>query len=231
MFDGFLISTFIGLFASRIGYVIFQFPLFGWDVWKWFNVYQHPGFNLLFGGFVAALYMYRFAQKQKWDVFEVVDFWSLSFSFGLGVVWLGMFFDGTSFGNPTSMPWGIIFPGVVERHHPVQLYFAVMYFLLFWYLSWADYHYRTFSWYRAGKNTAQTGFMTSVFLITTSVFSLLMILLRPPQLVLFGWPLDAVIYLALSIGGGYLLFNRSGRTLRFSRRSRSTHQSPGSSNL
>jgi len=226
VFDGFLRSTLVGLIGSRIGYLIFQFPLFEWEIGKWFNMYSYPGFNLLFGGLLAALYIYRYAQKKKWDVFEVVDFWSLSFSFGLGVVWVGMFIEGTGFGNATALPWGVLFPGVIERHHPIQLYFAAMYFLLFWYLSWADFNYRTFSWYRAGKNTAQTGFMTSIFLIVTSGFSLMMSFIRPPQLVLFGWQLDALIYTILTLLGGYLLFTRSGRTLKFSRRPRSTYQSP-----
>jgi len=218
IFDGFLLSSLVGLIASRAGFIILQFSQFGGDVWRWFNIIGAPGFNVLIGGAAAALFMYRFGLKKKWDVFEVVDFWTLAISFALGVLWIGMFLDGTSFGHATQLPWGILFPGVLEKHHPIQLYFAAMYFGLFYYLSWADYHYRTFNWYRAGKNTAQTGFMTSVFLISTAGFSFLMTFFRPTQFVVQGISLDAIIYGLLTLAGLYLLYTRSGRSIVSPRR-------------
>lgn len=213
VFDGFLSSAVFGLLGSRIAFIIFNFGQFGFSPLKWINIFQHPGYNIIFGLLIAALFLRRFAIKHKWDMFEILDFWVTAVSFGLGVLWLGMLVDGTGFGNPTTMPWGIVFPGVFEKHHPVQLYFAVFYFVLFYYLSWAEYRYRTFSWYRAGKNTAQTGYLTSIFLTFTGLFSLGMAFLRPGQLVVGGVPLDLGMYLILFVGGCLLLLNRSGRSL------------------
>jgi len=212
IFDAYLLCTLVGIIGSRIAFIIFRFSEFGFDPLKWLNIFGHPGFNLFFGLAASVAYLYRHADKKKWDMFEIVDFWVIGTSFGLATLWLGMWLDGTSFGNATNLPWGMVFPGVFEKHHPVQLYFALFFFGVFSYLSWAEYRYRTFSWYRAGKNTAQTGFLTSVFVAATGFFSLVMILVRPGQLTIAGISLDPLVYGGMFVGGLILLFNRSGRT-------------------
>lgn len=221
LFDGFLLSMLVGAIGARIGFVVFQFSQFGFQPWSWFNIGTYPGLNLITGIVAAGLYMYYYARKHKWDVFEIVDFWVIGLSFALAMVWIGLFLDGTSFGIPTELPIGVVFPGVFQPHHPIQLYFAAAYFMLFWYLSWADYHYRTFSWYRAGKNTAQTGYLTSVFIIFTGVFSLVMSFLRPSQFVVGGFGIDIPIYLLTAVVGVLLLWNRSGRSIAPAKRTRS----------
>lgn len=213
LFDGFLLATVVGTIGARIGFIVINFSEFGLHIWKWFNIVGSPGFNLFIGLVVAGLYIYRYAQRHKWDVFEITDFWVTAVCFGLAIMWLGIFFDGTSFGYATHLPWGMVFPGVFEKHHPVQLYFFILYGLLAYYLSWAEYHYRTFMWYRAGKNTAQTGFLTSIFICLVGLISLVMVIVRPPQLKLFGLGLDVPLYAFLVVFGLGLLIHRSGRSL------------------
>lgn len=212
IFDVFLASSLAGLVASRIAFIVFRFPQFGFDPLKWLNIFGHPGFNLSIGLVAAALFLFRQAEKRKWDAYEIIDFWVIGTSFGLAAFWLGMLLDGTSFGYATSMPWGVVFPGVFEKHHPVQLYFSAFFFALFGYLSWAEYRYRTFGWYRAGKNTAQTGFLTSIFIAATGLFSLIMLLVRPGQFTIARFSLDLVVYAVMFVGGLVMLFIRSGRS-------------------
>lgn len=212
LFDGFLLSMLVGIIGARLGFIAFHPEVFGLQIFNWININAYPGFNLITGILAAGAYIYYYANKHKWDVFEIVDFWVLGLSFALSMVWVGLFLDGSSFGYPTSLPIGLIFPGVFEPHQPVQLYFAAFYLLLFWYLSWADYHYRTFSWYRAGKNTAQTGYLTSIFIIGTGVFSLIMTWLRPSQFVIGGLALDIPVYIITTLLGVILLWWRSGRS-------------------
>lgn len=219
LFDGFLLSIFAGLLGARVGFVIFQFSQFGFSPLNWINISSYPGYNLITGILVAGIYIYFYATKHKWDMFEIVDFWILGLSFALSMVWLGLFLDGTSFGNPTTLPIGVVFPGVFEPHHPIQLYFAFLYLALFWYLSWADYHYRTFNWYRAGKNTAQTGYMTSIFIIVTGLFSLGMSFLRPAQFMLGDFSIDIPVYFITFVVGLGLLWHRSGRSFSLPKRS------------
>jgi len=213
IFDGFLVSSLVGALGARIAFIIFNFNDFGFNVGKWLNVFSNPGFNIIVGLIVAGLAIYRFAQKHKWDVFEITDFWVTAVSSGLAILWLGIFFDGTGFGYATKLPWGIIFPGVFEKHQPVQIYFFILFAALAAFLSWAEYNYRTFIWYRAGKNTAQTGFLTSVFIACAGLFSLVMAFVRPAQLVLVGIPLDIPLYVFLLVFGVILLIHRSGRSI------------------
>ncbi len=218
VFDGFLLSTVFGFVMGRLGFILLNFPQFQLNILKWLDVVNNPGMTILFGLIGAGVYLYRFSVKHKWDVYEILDFWVLGLSCGLGIMWLGLFFDGSGFGYATSLPWGMIFPGVFDKHHPTQLYLTIFFFLIFWYLSWVEYRYRTFSWYRAGKNTAQTGFLTSVFILLTGLVSLLLAFVRQPQISIQGFNLDFFVYLLLMVIGAGLLFSRSGRSLPFAPR-------------
>lgn len=212
-FDAFLLSSLVGLVFGRIGFVLSNFGELGRNVFTWLDVVNHPGSLELIGLLAASVYMYRFAGKKKWDQFEILDFWLLAVAAGMVLKQLGNFFAGVGFGYETNLPWGIIFPGVFAKHHPVQLYSALFYLVLYIYLYWAEFNYRTFVWYRAGKKTAQTGFLTAIFLIATGLFTALIQIITPAQLVLSAWRLDYLVYGGLSLWGIILLYKKSGRRL------------------
>lgn len=212
-FDAFLLSALIGLASGRVGFIILHWQQLGFNLWHWLDIFGRSGYWLDLGLLGAALFLWRQAKKQKWDVFEVLDFWFLALSAGLVLQSLGNFTAGTGFGFETNLPWGMVFPGVFVKHHPVQLYLALFYLGLYIYLYWAEYHYRTFAWYRAGKKTAQTGFLTSVFLMANGLITLLLRLVRPAQVMLMGVGLDWLLGLILFGWGLVLLLQRSGREL------------------
>lgn len=213
LFDGFLLATMLGIVAGRIGYVLSQLSTFGFSVFKWIDIFNYPGINGAIGLVAASIYLYQYAKANKWDAFEILDFWVLSLAGGLAVGYVGLFFDGSAFGTPTQLPWGFTFPGLQEPHHPTQIYFAIFFFIVSWYLAKLEYKYRTFEWYRAGKKTAQTGFLVSLFLIVTTAFFLLMTWFKPPVFSFFGVNGDRIAAIAGLLFGGWLLFTRSGRTL------------------
>ncbi len=213
VFDVFLWSSFWGFIWARIGYIILQFPHFGLSPLKWIDVFGEPGVSLTVGLVAASVFMYRSAHGRKWDAFEILDFWSIALTNGLAWLALGWWFDGVAFGTATNLPWGMVFPGVFERHHPNQLYLVLLYVLLFIYLSKVEYRYRMFSWYRGGKNTAQTGFLVSLFLIIVSVFYLGLSFITPSTWTLSFLRLDQVVAVAGLISGAVLLYQRSGRTI------------------
>lgn len=213
LFDGFLLAVMVGLVSGRVGYVLSAVSLLGWSVFKWVDIFGYPGINGAIGVIAATVYLYNFAKRAKWDTFEILDFWVLALAGGLAIGYVGLFFDGSAFGIATQLPWGVTFPGLQEPHHPTQLYFAAFFFILSWYLARVEYKYRTFEWYRAGKKTAQTGFLLSLFLIATTAFFLLMTWFKPPIFSYFGVNGDRIAAIAGLIFGASLLFNRSGRTL------------------
>ncbi len=178
LFDGFLLAVIMGLVSGRLGFVLTHWSDFGFNFSKWINVFVYGGFSGLIGLLGATFYLAFFAKRRRWDVFSILDYWVTSLSLGVGMVYLGLFFDSAGDGQATKLSWGVIFPGQLEPHHPVQLYWALFYLSSFLFLLWVEGRYRTFGWYRAGKKAAQTGFLTASFLIMLGAFSFLIALLK-----------------------------------------------------
>jgi phosphatidylglycerol:prolipoprotein diacylglycerol transferase len=211
-FDGFILATLVGFVAGRVGFIALNYERFGLAVLHWFDIFAYPGINGVIGLLCATVYLYRYAQHNKWDVFEVLDFWVLSLTSGLTLGYIGLFFDGTAVGRATTLPIGLVFPGLIEPHHPAQLYAAFFFGIISMYLSRVEYRYRTFEWYRSGKKTAQTGFLVSIFLIATSLFFFIVSWVKTPVFSIAGIDLDRILALLAFVGGVILLYTRSGRT-------------------
>ncbi len=218
LFDGFLVASAMGFVGARVGYILLHSETMGWNVLSWFNLVGAPGMSGAIGLLVASFVLYRFAVQKKWDAFEVLDFWVVAVSLGMVFTSIGSFASGIDVGYPTSMPWGIVFPGLVETHHPAQLYAAGFFFSLFLYLSWLESRYRTFQWYRATKKAAETGFLLCMYSIFTALFLLVVGFVKPPTIELFDINIDRVASLVLLIFGVALLYVRSGRTLGFKKK-------------
>lgn len=213
VFDGYLLSFLVGWFLGRLGHILVAWDRFGWDVLKWLNVVQYPGIQLLVGLVGATIYFFVFAKKQKWDAYEVLDWWAQALTLGLIWINVGYFFAGVRFGHVTNLPWGVMFSGVFEKRHPIQLYYLLFHIVMHKVLNWLEYHYRTFEWYRSGKKTAQTGFVFASFMISYSLFSLFISLMQSPIFMIGEFVLDGFIYLLLLGLGLYILLLRSNRVL------------------
>lgn len=211
LMDVFFQALVAGLVAGRIGYVVHYFPTIGFNVLSWFDIFTYPGIHGLSALLVAGLTLYRVAKKKKWDAFEILDFWVISLAYGLSVIFLGLFFDGTYYGYETQLPIGVLFPGLFTKHHPLQIYVSLLFFISAFYLSKVEYRYRTFEWYRAGKKAAQTGFLVSVFCICAALTFLMVYFLKPSTMALPF--IELIEYALVLLFGIVLLWNRSGRTL------------------
>lgn len=220
LFDVWLQASLVGFLAGRVGHIVSNFELFNFSVIRWLDFFTYPGLQGLVAWLAATWALYRAAKKKKWDVFEILDFWSQATALGVAIICLGLFFDGTFYGVPTTWPVGVTFPGLFDRHHPTQLYFAGFFLALFWYLQHVELRYRTFRWYRAGKKTAQTGFLIASLIIASGVFSLVMTLLKPPSVLLQSLMVERVVSAAVAVLGLVLLYVRSGRTVSFRRKKR-----------
>lgn len=214
LFDGFLLAVLSGLLWSRVGFLLFHFDRFGFNPAKWINIFAFPGMLPLFGLFAGIWTLFTFAKRKKWDSFEVLDFAAIAVAFGSMLLWLGLFLDGTSFGITTTLPWGMTFPLVFDKHHPTQVYGFLLYLLLFLYLYWVEGKYRTFEWYRDKRHSAQTGFLFCVFCIIYGLFGIILGLVMVPQMVVFGVALDIPIRVMILMYGMILLFVRAGRSFR-----------------
>ncbi len=219
IFDTFILSGIFGFIVGRLAFVVFHWPLFRVNILSIFNVVQTPGNELLLALAAAIWFVYRYAIKNKWDAFEILDFYAMALSLGMIFVYAGFFLDGSYGGTFTNLPWGVIAAGTFEKTHPVQIYSLCYYLFVYIYLSKMEYVYRTLEWYRAGKKTAQSGFLFSNFLILTALFHLLIQPISLPSMLFRGVVLDYFIYLAMLFFGLLLLYKRSGRSFNFGKRS------------
>lgn len=75
------------------------------------------------GGLLALWITARRTGVRFWDLADTVV-WVVPL--GNIFVRFGNFMNGELYGDPTSLPWGITFPGAVGPRHPLQLYEMVL---------------------------------------------------------------------------------------------------------
>jgi len=111
--------------GGRLGHVLFYEPsrylANPMDIFAVWN-----GGMSFHGGLVGTgLAMYLFARKHSYPVLSVMDLVAAAVPFGLLFGRIANFINGEIVGAPTSMPWGMVFPGWgPEPRHPAMLYEA-----------------------------------------------------------------------------------------------------------
>lgn len=218
LFDAFLLTSLFGLMWSRIGFILLHFDHFGLKPFKWIDLLNYPGMYPFLGIVMAGWFLFSQARKRKWDAFEILDFAATALTGALIVISIGSFLDGSGFGNPTNLPWGVTFPAVFDRRHPTQLYGAIFYMILFWYLNWLEPRYRMFSWYRNKKNTAQPGFLFAVFCVGYGLFGIAMSFLNPANVTFFEVNIDLPLRVGILLFGFIRLFSQSGHGFKLAPR-------------
>ena len=79
-----------------------------------------------YGGFLlAAPFGLWFAKRKNMGVLRVGDVTAPYVAWGLFFGRLGCFFNGCCYGEPTTGPLGMRFPGLAHPRHPTQLYEAL----------------------------------------------------------------------------------------------------------
>lgn len=210
-FDSFLLSFLIYILFSRLAFIILNFTSFGFNIIKWIDLINYQGSEGLFGLIAMGVFFYIRTKVKKLDTYEVMDFWVQALSMALVFMNLGLFFAGTTAGRLTELPVGIIFPGTIEKRHPVELYSSIFYFGLFFVLMWLENNYRTFNWYRSGKKSAQTGFLFCTFLIFSTIFALMISYVRLPKFTVNNTEVDLYFNLLALFLALLILLNRSGK--------------------
>jgi phosphatidylglycerol---prolipoprotein diacylglyceryl transferase len=138
--DDFLVWIAVGIVVGgRTGYILFydlapmlEDPVRIIEIWNG-GMSFHGG---LMGAIVA---MILFARKNAIPVWSMFDIIAAVVPIGLFFGRIANFINGELWGRPTTVPWGIIFPGAgALPRHPSQLYEAALEGLvLFAVLAWA----------------------------------------------------------------------------------------------
>lgn len=133
--DGVLIGVFSGFLGARIFYIFLNLEDFIPNVIRMIHIFKFPG--LVFsGGLIsgtAALFFYFF--KNKISFWKAGDIFVLGLILGQAISSIGCFLNGCFYGVKTNLFWGVYFPGVLGRRHPLQIYefffTSLIFFLLF----------------------------------------------------------------------------------------------------
>ncbi|KAF0133864.1 MAG: phosphatidylglycerol:prolipoprotein diacylglycerol transferase [Candidatus Saganbacteria bacterium] len=122
-----LVSSIVG---ARIFYVIEFWPDFISNPLEVFFIWQ--GGLVFFGGLLfAALAAVAFANYYKIKALKLMDIITPGTALGYGIGRIGCFLRGCCYGIETKLPWGIVFPGLSEAHHPTQLYAFISGIIMF----------------------------------------------------------------------------------------------------
>lgn len=117
--------------GARLFYAIFYNPShFIAKPWEILYIWQgglsfHGGF---LGIFLAGLW---FSKKKKIPILKLADIFCVPIALGNAFGRIGNFINGELYGTPTTLPWGVLFPGTTEPRHPTQIYEAAYNILIF----------------------------------------------------------------------------------------------------
>ncbi|MBI4146247.1 prolipoprotein diacylglyceryl transferase [Candidatus Woesearchaeota archaeon] len=119
------------IIGARIFYALFYNPTYFMQYpWKIIAVWE--GGLSFHGGLIAMIITgVWFCRKKKLHFWQLVDVFIVPLSLGNALGRIGNFINGELYGIPTSLPWGILFPGTTEPRHPTQLYEAAYNVLIF----------------------------------------------------------------------------------------------------
>jgi len=94
-------------------------------IWEEGGLSFHGG---LLGGVLAVAF---YAWRARLSFWRLADMLAPGLALGYGIARFGCLLNGCCYGRPTSLPWGIVFPGITtEPSHPTQIYAAVGSFAL-----------------------------------------------------------------------------------------------------
>lgn len=121
------------LFFGRFAAIVAQYRVYLRDPLRIF-IFSDGGFSFLGAAAGIAIVLYRMTWRQRATFLQWLDVLTPATTFGLVFDWLGKFFAGHDYGKPTDMFWGVTYDTIGVRYtvpiHPVQLYYALFFFVL-----------------------------------------------------------------------------------------------------
>ncbi len=187
------------LVGARIGYVIFyNLPVYIQRPWEVLAIW-HGGMSFHGGLIGMVVFGFVFSKKYKASFFELADLGALAAPMGLMLGRIGNFINGELFGRPTSLPWGMIFPGGGNiPRHPSQIYEAFLEGPILFSILWV---LRT--------RIRRPGTLLAIFLMAYGLFRFIAEFFREPDsqlgFILEGLTMGQILCLFM-IGTGAALF-------------------------
>ena len=184
------------IIGGRIGEMLFYHPgaLLA-DPFMLFRIWE--GGMSFHGGLLGALVgAWLWQRKQAAGWWATVDFCAPLVPLGLGFGRFGNFINGELWGQPTDLPWGVVFPAAgPEPRHPSQLYEAALEGLLLFAILWLY-----------ARKPRAVGAVAAMFALGYATFRFAVEFVRTPDAhigyLAFGWlTLGQVLCIPLALAG------------------------------
>jgi phosphatidylglycerol:prolipoprotein diacylglycerol transferase len=127
------------ILGGRLGYILFYKPETIWTDPAEIAMIWHGGMSFHGGALGVLIAILVFARRQGMDTLRLLDLVAAVQPIGQFFGRIANFINGELWGRPTTVPWGMVFPGAGPLpRHPSQLYEAGLEGLaLFLVLAWA----------------------------------------------------------------------------------------------
>jgi phosphatidylglycerol:prolipoprotein diacylglycerol transferase len=191
-FDDLILWITLGVIVGgRVGHTLFYTPELIWrDPMEILKVW-HGGMSFHGGALGVLLAISVFAWRNSLDLYRVGDLVAAATPIGLFFGRIANFINGELWGRPTTLPWGMIFPGAGPYpRHPSQLYEAALEGLgLFGLLAWAVW---------AKRWTNRRGVIMGLFVAAYGVVRISLENVREPDAYMPHFPLGLTMGMMLS---------------------------------
>ena len=175
-FDDLIIYLIIGIIiGGRLGYIIlYNFDYYTQNLLEIFKLWK--GGMSFHGGLIGLIIStVLFSRKKDINFFKFLDIISCVAPIGIFLGRIANFINGELYGKVTVLPWGVIFPNVGNTpRHPSQIYEAmlegIILFLIINYLALKK------------ELLYKTGYVSAIFLIFYSIFSIFSESFREPDI-------------------------------------------------
>lgn len=123
-----------GIVGARLTFVVLNWELFRSDPLEIFRLRHgglvfYGGLGLGLGAGVLTMFF------KKLPIGKTIDLMTPPLVLAHAVGRIGCFLNGCCYGKPTSLPWGVSFPGEGILRHPTQLYESAGLLILFFLLK------------------------------------------------------------------------------------------------
>jgi phosphatidylglycerol:prolipoprotein diacylglycerol transferase len=120
--DGIFLKVIVAIFVgARLAYVISEWDYFRVNLWEIIRI-DHGGLGSHGAIFMALVCGIFWTKKTGVSYWKLADAVTPALPVGHIFVRLGNFINGELYGPPTTLPWGVKFPGTAGPAHPSQLY-------------------------------------------------------------------------------------------------------------
>lgn len=179
------------IIGGRLGHTLFYTPELIWrDPLEILKVW-HGGMSFHGGALGVLFALIVFAWRNRLDALQLGDVIAAATPIGLFFGRIANFINGELWGRPTTLPWGVVFPGAgILPRHPSQLYEAALEGLgLFLLLGWAVW---------AKKWTNRRGVIMGLFIAGYGVIRISLENVREPDAYMPHFPLGLTMGMMLS---------------------------------